>query len=73
VRIEGFVDTTSDPAADVRLSAAMAQAAGQRLLQLGVDGSRVTWAGRGAESPLVPNFTARGRAANRRIEAVGVR
>ena len=52
-RLEAFVDTTGNPAADAKLSAAMAQAAG--------------------ESPLLPNFTIRGRAANRRVEAVGVR
>jgi outer membrane protein OmpA-like peptidoglycan-associated protein len=73
VRIEGFVDATSDPGGDARLSMSMAQAAGQRLIDLGVPRGRVTWAGRGGESPLLPNFTARGRAANRRLEAVGLR
>jgi outer membrane protein OmpA-like peptidoglycan-associated protein len=73
IRIEGFVDATSDPGGDARLSMSMAQAAGQRLVELGVPRGRVTWAGRGGESPLLPNFTARGRAANRRLEAVGLR
>jgi flagellar motor protein MotB len=49
---------------------AMAQAAGQRLVILGVNRERVSWAGRGGERPLLPNFTARGRAANRRLEVV---
>jgi outer membrane protein OmpA-like peptidoglycan-associated protein len=73
VRIEGFVDATSDLRADQKLSAAMAQAAGKRLVELGVLPQRVTWVGRGGEGPVLPNFTARGRAANRRIEAVAVR
>jgi outer membrane protein OmpA-like peptidoglycan-associated protein len=73
VRLEGFVDTTSDHAADQKLSASMAQAAAQRLAELGVPLPRVSWGGRGGESPRLPNFTARGRAANRRIEAVSVR
>jgi outer membrane protein OmpA-like peptidoglycan-associated protein len=73
VRLEAFVDTTADRAADGRLSDAMAGAAGERLLQLGVLPARLTWAGRGGESPLLPNFTARGRATNRRIEVVAVR
>jgi outer membrane protein OmpA-like peptidoglycan-associated protein len=73
VRIEGFVDGTTDRAADVKLSAAMAQAAGKRLADLGIPKQRITWTGRGGESPIVPNFTARGRSANRRIEAVAVR
>jgi len=61
------------PAADNRLSLAMAQAAGRRLTELGVEPGRIGLSGRGGESPLVPNFTARGRAANRRIEAVAPR
>ncbi|HSN92692.1 MAG TPA: OmpA family protein, partial [Anaeromyxobacteraceae bacterium] len=73
IRIEGFVDATSDPGGDARLSMSMAQAAGQRLVELGVPRARVSWAGRGGENPLLPNFTARGRAANRRLEVVGLR
>lgn len=71
-RIEAFVDTTSDPEADAKLSAAMAQAAINRLVDLGVSRQRLSWAGRGGESPLLPNFTVRGRAANRRLEVVGL-
>lgn len=73
IRIEGFVDATSDPGGDARLSMAMAQAAAARLAELGVARDRLTTAGRGGDSPLLPNFTARGRAANRRIEVVAVR
>lgn len=73
VRIEGFVDATGDPAGDARLSAAMARAAAQRLLDLGVEGSRIATAGHGGESPLLPNFTVRGRAANRRLEVASPR
>ncbi|HEY6100396.1 MAG TPA: OmpA family protein [Anaeromyxobacter sp.] len=70
VRLEGFVDATSDRGGDQKLSAAMAQAAGKRLADLGVPKQQLTWTGRGGESPVLPNFTARGRAANRRIEVV---
>jgi outer membrane protein OmpA-like peptidoglycan-associated protein len=70
VRLEAFVDATSDPAADLRLSQAMAQAVARRLAELGAEPGRVTFAGRGGESPVAPTFTVRGRAANRRIEAV---
>lgn len=73
LRIEAFVDATSDPDADLALSVRMADAAAQRLTELGVDHGRLTAAGRGGESPILPNFTARGRAANRRIEAVILR
>jgi outer membrane protein OmpA-like peptidoglycan-associated protein len=73
IRVEGFVDATPDAAGDVRLAALMAQTVGQRLLDLGVSRERLSWAGRGSESPILPNFTARGRAANRRIEVVAAR
>ncbi len=52
---------------------AMAQAAADRLVDLGVPRARIQVAGRGAENPRLPNFTARGRATNRRIEAVGLK
>jgi outer membrane protein OmpA-like peptidoglycan-associated protein len=73
IRVEAFVDATSNRAADAKLSAAMAEAAGRRLVELGVPRPRLAWAGRGGESPILPNFTARGRAANRRVEVVVVR
>jgi outer membrane protein OmpA-like peptidoglycan-associated protein len=73
VRLDGHVDATQDPAADTRLSVEMARAAAERLAQLGVAADRIQPAGRGSASPRLPNFTARGRAANRRIEAVGIR
>jgi outer membrane protein OmpA-like peptidoglycan-associated protein len=67
--LEGFVDATSDPQADAALSRAMAQSAADRLAALGVPRARLLAAGRGADQPIVPNFTARGRATNRRVEA----
>lgn len=72
VRIEAFADATHDPEADAKLTAAMAQVVTQRLVDLGVPRERLSWAGRGGESPVLPNFTSRGRAANRRIEIVGL-
>lgn len=73
VRLEAFVDATPDPDKDAQLSLQMAQAVGQKLVELGVGKERVSWAGRAGERPILPNFTAKGRAANRRIEAVGLR
>jgi outer membrane protein OmpA-like peptidoglycan-associated protein len=73
LRIVGHVDATHDAEADVRLSQAMAQAAADRLTELGVPRARILVTGLGSESPRLPNFTARGRAANRRIEAVGLK
>jgi outer membrane protein OmpA-like peptidoglycan-associated protein len=73
IRLEGFVDATSDAGRDRELSAAMAQAAAQRLVALGVTRDRISWAARGGERPLLPNFTAKGRATNRRVEAVAAK
>ena len=73
LRIEGHVDATHDSAADARLSMAMAKAAADRLADLGVPRAGSRSRGRGAENPRLPNFTARGRATNRRIEAVGLK
>ncbi len=73
VRVEGFVDRTSDRNGDAKLSKVMARAAVDRVAALGVVRGRITFAGRGGESPILPNFTARGRAANRRLEVVVAR
>jgi outer membrane protein OmpA-like peptidoglycan-associated protein len=73
VRLEGYVDNTEDTVGDQRLAQAMAQAAAGRLRDLGVDGGRIAAIGHGGENPLLPNFTARGRAANRRLEVVAPR
>lgn len=73
IRLEAFVDATQDPDKDAQLSLAMAQAAGRRLIEMGVPKERLSWAGRAGEKPILPNFTARGRATNRRLEAVGLR
>lgn len=70
LRVEGFVDATNDADADLRLSMEMARAVGRRLIELGVPRDRLTWAGRGGDGPILPNFTARGRMANRRVELV---
>jgi outer membrane protein OmpA-like peptidoglycan-associated protein len=70
VRLEGFVDPGGRADEDQRLSMRMAEAVGERLVDLGVPRERLSWTGRGAEAPLYPNFTARGRAGNRRVEVV---
>jgi len=72
IRIEGFVDASGQADGDARLSLAMAQAVAERLVALGIPRERLTWTGRGSDAPLLPNFTARGRARNRRIEVVAL-
>jgi outer membrane protein OmpA-like peptidoglycan-associated protein len=70
IRLEGFVDATSDGPGDGQLSRAMAQAVADRLAALGVAPARLAPSGRGGDQPVVPNFTARGRTTNRRVEAL---
>jgi outer membrane protein OmpA-like peptidoglycan-associated protein len=70
IRLEGFVDATSDGPGDGQLSRAMAEAAADRLATFGVAPARLSPSGRGGDQPVVPNFTARGRATNRRVEAL---
>jgi outer membrane protein OmpA-like peptidoglycan-associated protein len=73
VRLEVFVDKTEDANQDVRASMAQAMAAVRQLVALGVARERIAQEARGGESPLQPNFTSRGRMANRRIEVVAVK
>jgi hypothetical protein len=70
VRLEGFVDASDDAEGDERAARAMARDAAERLVSLGVRADRVAWTGRGGDAPLLPNFTARARSANRRVEVV---
>ena len=68
--VEGFVDASANQLGDSQLSQAMAQAVADRLSALGVARTRLVPFGRGGDQPIVPNFTGRGRATNRRVEAV---
>jgi outer membrane protein OmpA-like peptidoglycan-associated protein len=70
VRLESFVDATENESEDGQASMAMAMAATRRLGAFGIDRSRISVLARGGEAPIVPNFTAKGRASNRRLEVV---
>ncbi len=70
VRLEAFVDASDDRDGDTRVSEGMAREVADRLASLGVPRARISWAGRGGESPILPNSSARARETNRRIEVV---
>jgi outer membrane protein OmpA-like peptidoglycan-associated protein len=72
IRLEVFVDATEDASEDTKVSMAMAMAATRRLAALGVARERILVEARGGDSPVMPNFSLRGRVANRRIEVVGL-
>lgn len=68
LRIEGHTDSQGDPAANVKLSEARAEAVVQWLVGHGIDRARLKANGVGADKPIAPNETEEGRASNRRIE-----
>jgi OmpA-OmpF porin, OOP family len=72
VRLEGYTDSTGDPAANKQLSLDRANAISAMLAQRGVDPSRISTDGWGDEKPVASNDTEEGRARNRRTELIVV-
>ena len=70
VRIEVFVDATGNKQSDASASMAQAMAVVRRLVALGVARDRIAQVAKGGKDPVTPSFTAKGRAANRRVEVV---
>lgn len=70
VRIEGYSDSQGDSARNKVLSELRAQSVAQALQDLGVVSERMHVVGYGEAYPVAENATARGRAANRRVEIV---
>ena len=70
IRIEGHTDSTGGANANQVLSQKRAEAVRDALEALGVDPSRMTAVGVGAERPVAPNDTSEGRAKNRRVDII---
>ncbi len=70
VRIEGHTDSQGDDTVNLRLSQARALAVRDRLVQLGVAGSRLEPVGYGESMPIESNARPEGREANRRVDFV---
>ncbi|MEZ5343688.1 MAG: OmpA family protein [Acidimicrobiales bacterium] len=68
VEVVGHTDDQGSGAINTALSADRASAVLDRLVELGVDGDRLTSSGKGEAEPIADNTTEEGRAANRRIE-----
>jgi OmpA-OmpF porin, OOP family len=66
--IEGHTDNTGSVATNQRLSQERADAVKKYLVAKGIDESRITSSGHGADMPIADNKTASGRAKNRRVE-----
>ena len=70
IRIEGHTDSTGGANANQVLSQKRAEAVRDALEALGVDASRMTAVGVGAERPVASNASADGRAKNRRVDVI---
>jgi OOP family OmpA-OmpF porin len=68
--IIGYTDNVGKPAYNMKLSEARAKAIKADLEKQGVDAKRITASGKGEANPIASNKNAKGRAENRRIEAV---
>lgn len=70
IRIEGHTDSTGSANANQVLSQKRAEAVRDALLEAGIEASRMTAVGVGAERPVAANDTAEGRARNRRVDII---
>ena len=70
VLIEGFTESVGNDGYNRSLSERRAQAAGDALVQRGVDRARISARGFGKSHPVASNGSPEGRAMNRRVEIV---
>ena len=70
VLIEGFTDSVGNDGYNLSLSERRAQAAGDALVQRGIDRARISSRGYGKGHPVADNGSPEGRAMNRRVEIV---
>lgn len=68
--VEGHTDSRGDAGMNQKLSMARAESVRDSLVDLGIDGSRLTAIGYGETRPVADNSTARGRELNRRIAII---
>lgn len=68
VRVGGHTDNVGDPAHNLELSQARAEAVKQFLVEQGVAAERLKAEGFGETRPIAPNKTAKGRDKNRRVQ-----
>jgi len=70
VQITGFTDNTGTADYNQKLSEARASTVKDFLVKNGIDPSKITILGRGANDPVADNSTKEGRAKNRRVEVM---
>lgn len=69
-RVEGHTDNTGNASLNQTLSESRAKAVRDKLIQMGIDGNRLTSKGYGMSKPVDSNNTPEGKAKNRRVEFV---
>jgi outer membrane protein OmpA-like peptidoglycan-associated protein len=70
LEVQGHTDSRGEPAQNLRLSQARAEAVRDELVRRGVEVQRLTPKGYGETRPIESNRTSQGRAINRRMELV---
>ena len=65
--VQGHTDSTGTPESNQKLSEKRAQAIVDKLVELGIDPSRLTAVGKGQYAPIADNSTEEGKAKNRRV------
>lgn len=68
--IDGHTDDTGSPAHNLSLSQQHADAVMAQLISLGISSERLTTKGFGSTKPISDNFSAEGKANNRRVEFI---
>lgn len=70
IRVEGHTDSSGEAATNAELSQKRADAVRQALIDLGIDGDRITSKGMGQDFPIASNADEAGRARNRRVDVI---
>jgi outer membrane protein OmpA-like peptidoglycan-associated protein len=68
--VEGHTDSDGDDEANLKLSEARAKAVVDKLVELGIDASRLKYKGLGETMPIGDNSSPEGKANNRRVEFI---
>lgn len=70
--IGGHTDADGDDASNLKLSQERAEAVNAKLIELGIDASRLVAKGYGESKPMANNSTFEGKAQNRRVELLKI-
>jgi outer membrane protein OmpA-like peptidoglycan-associated protein len=68
--VEGHTDNDGDEASNLKLSENRAKVVMDKLIEMGIDKSRLSYKGHGESVPVASNETPEGKAQNRRVEFI---